>query len=155
MQPSPACFALARHYEGCKLTAYQDSGGTWTIGWGHTGQDVRPGLVWTQQQADTALSRDLSNAARWVETLTPGITLNQSQFDALTDFVFNEGAGHFATSTLLKCLKTGAMQNAGAQLLVWDYERQNGKEVQDENLEARRKDELALFDPSYDAGDMD
>lgn len=50
--------ALIHSFEGCKLNAYQDSGGVWTIGFGHTGPDVHPGLVWTQQQADDALALD-------------------------------------------------------------------------------------------------
>ena len=50
--------ALIHSFEGCKLTAYQDSGGIWTIGYGHTGPDVHAGLVWTQQQADDAFAKD-------------------------------------------------------------------------------------------------
>ena len=46
--------------ESCRLDAYQDSLGIWTIGWGHA--HVAPGTVWTQQQADTTLDADLFNA---------------------------------------------------------------------------------------------
>ena len=28
--------ALIKRFEGCRLTAYQDSVGVWTIGYGHT-----------------------------------------------------------------------------------------------------------------------
>lgn len=45
--------------EGLRLHAYQDSGGVWTIGWGHTGPDVHEGLVWTRAQALAALREDL------------------------------------------------------------------------------------------------
>ena len=37
-------------FEGEKLTAYQDSGGVWTIGIGHT-KDVQPGQRITHEQA--------------------------------------------------------------------------------------------------------
>jgi len=58
---------LIRSEEGCVLTAYPDpasplakhtgtSGAPWTIGYGHTGADVRPGTVWTRKQAEDALS---------------------------------------------------------------------------------------------------
>lgn len=46
--------------ESCKLIAYQDSLGVWTIGWGHA--DVPPGTVWTQDQADGQLDRDIESA---------------------------------------------------------------------------------------------
>jgi GH24 family phage-related lysozyme (muramidase) len=51
--------------EGCKLAAYQDPLGFWTIGWGHLiPPNVEPeGLVWTQQQADDQLVKDLESAA--------------------------------------------------------------------------------------------
>ena len=38
--------------EGCRLGAYQDTGGVWTIGYGVTGPEIGPGVVWTQRQAD-------------------------------------------------------------------------------------------------------
>jgi lysozyme len=33
---------MTEEFEGCSLTSYQDSGGVWTIGWGHT-TGVAPG----------------------------------------------------------------------------------------------------------------
>lgn len=51
--------ALTREFEGCRLEAYQDQGGVWTIGYGHTGPDVHEGLTWTQEQADEAQKKDL------------------------------------------------------------------------------------------------
>ena len=45
---------LTEQFEGCKLTAYPDpatGGDPWTIGYGHTGNDVYPGLTITQEQA--------------------------------------------------------------------------------------------------------
>jgi len=49
--------------EGLRLTAYQDSGGVWTIGWGHTGPEVHEGLVWTREQCAAALKHDLEGSA--------------------------------------------------------------------------------------------
>lgn len=43
---------------GAAREAYDDGGGVWTIGWGHTGRDVRPGLRWTQLRCDAALMDD-------------------------------------------------------------------------------------------------
>jgi GH24 family phage-related lysozyme (muramidase) len=36
MQTSDKGIALIKQFEGCKLTAYQDSVGVWTIGYGWT-----------------------------------------------------------------------------------------------------------------------
>ena len=35
-----AGIALIKEFEGCKLEAYPDFGGIWTIGYGHTGPGV-------------------------------------------------------------------------------------------------------------------
>ena len=51
---------LIKAHEGCRLKSYPDpgSGGDpWTIGYGHTGPEVVPGLTITQEQADGASPR--------------------------------------------------------------------------------------------------
>ena len=45
---------LLKHFEGCELSAYQDSVGVWTIGYGHT-KGVVPGMTITQGQAEQML----------------------------------------------------------------------------------------------------
>jgi lysozyme len=49
--------ALIASWEGCRLTAYQDSGGVWTIGFGHTA-GVEPGDTCTPEQAAQWLAVD-------------------------------------------------------------------------------------------------
>nr|WP_205208480.1 hypothetical protein [Chromobacterium haemolyticum] len=48
---------LIQQFEGLRLKAYQDAVGVWTIGYGHTGPDVTPGLVITQAQRRAAGAR--------------------------------------------------------------------------------------------------
>jgi lysozyme len=91
---------LAKQFEGCKLEAYQDLAGIWTIGYGHSGKDVYEGLVWTQQQADDALLHDINAARALLEMYSPNLA--NGALDALTDFVFNLGIGNYRTSTLCK-----------------------------------------------------
>jgi lysozyme len=50
--------ALIRVFEGIRLTAYQDSGGVWTIGIGHTGPEVVAGLTITADQAAELFATD-------------------------------------------------------------------------------------------------
>ena len=115
--PSQAAIDLVKASEGLRLEAYQDAGGVWTIGYGHT-RDVQPGDVITQQQADDFLQADLAEAAEAVASLVK-VPLNQGQFDALCDFVFNLGEGDLERSTLLRLLNAGNYQAAAQQFRVW------------------------------------
>jgi GH24 family phage-related lysozyme (muramidase) len=47
-------FKLLTSFEGCKLRAYDDGGGVWTIGYGHT-KGVVEGMTITQAQAEQFL----------------------------------------------------------------------------------------------------
>ncbi len=64
MPLTPDGWTLLKKWEGCRLNAYPDpaSGGApWTIGYGHTGAGVVPGLTITQEQAEASGSiRSLS-----------------------------------------------------------------------------------------------
>ena len=132
--------ALTEQFEGLRLTAYQDSVAVWTIGYGHTGSDVRPGLTITQEQASALLQQDVAGAVAAVNRLVT-VTLTQNQFDALVDFTFNEGQGNLASSTLLRELNAGNTAGAAAQFLVWVY----AGGVQLPGLVKRRQAEAALF----------
>ena len=145
MEPSGACRSLIKRSEECRLKAYRDPGGTLTIGWGHTGGDVKIGMTITQAWADWLFERDIKKAAKAVLELSTGINLTQGMLDGLTDFVFNEGAKRLETSTLLKKLKAGDIIGAADEFLRWDYEKVDGQEQQDANLETRRQAERALF----------
>lgn len=50
--------ALITVFEGERLTAYQDSGGVWTIGIGHTGPDVTPDLKITHELSMALFAKD-------------------------------------------------------------------------------------------------
>ena len=115
-----AGLSLTEQCEGCVLTAYQDQVGVWTIGYGHTGPDVQPGLTITEQQAEDLLTGDVGSAASCVNRVVE-IELQQDEFDALTDFVFNLGAGAFEGSTLLRELNAGDFAAAAAQFDLWDH----------------------------------
>jgi lysozyme len=132
--------ALTKSFEGCRLKAYPDEGGVWTIGFGDTGTDIVRGTVWTQAQCDLALSARLTefqaNVNRWVTW-----PINQNQNDALVDWDYNDGEGALEKSTLLKKLNQGDIHGAEEQFLLWDHV--NGKVSQD--LLKRRKAEMALF----------
>lgn len=131
--------ALTESFEGCRLVAYQDSGGIWTIGYGHT-KDVHVGMTCSQPQAEQWLLADVSDATTAVNRLVH-IALSQEEFDALVDFVFNVGIGNFAGSTLLKLLNAHDLQGAIDEFDKWD--RAAGVEVA--GLLRRRQAERAMF----------
>jgi len=117
---SKSGLALTQQFEGLRLTAYQDSVGKWTIGYGHTGPDVHSGLTITQMQAETLLLKDVAAAAASVNRLVK-VPLTQNEFDALVDFVFNLGKGKLAKSTLLRDLNAGNFAGAAAEFQKWDH----------------------------------
>lgn len=84
------------------LSAYLDSAGKPTIGWGHTA-NVSLGDTCTMDQANTWLDADLAWACASVEA-NVGAALNDNQFAALVWFAFNVGKAGFETSTLVKRL---------------------------------------------------
>jgi lysozyme len=113
-------FKLLTSFEGCKLHAYDDGGGVWTIGYGHT-KGVFSGMPMTQAEAEDCLRTDLEKFESYVEDAVQ-VELNDSQFSALVCFCFNVGPGSdgFGGSTLLKQLNTGDYQAAANQFLVWN-----------------------------------
>ena len=50
---------LIKHFEGLRLEAYKCPGNTYTIGYGHTGEDVYPGMTITEKQAEEYLIEDM------------------------------------------------------------------------------------------------
>ena len=58
MNISEEGISLIKNYEGCKLEAYQDSVGVWTIGYGHT-KDVKDGDKINQDEAEHLLQEEM------------------------------------------------------------------------------------------------
>ena len=79
---------LIKYFEGCELKAYQDSGGIWTIGYGHT-KSVSEGNIITQEQADDYLLQDLANAEHRVHIYVTKTDLQQCQLDSLISQAYN------------------------------------------------------------------
>ena len=134
-----AGLALIKAQEGLRLEAYPDDGGVWTIGYGHT-KGVKPGDAISSAQAEMLLEADLAAAERAVSDLVR-VALTDNQFAALVDFVFNEGEGAFAASTLLRKLNEGGHALVPACLKSWIFDK--GRVVP--GLVKRRAAEAALW----------
>lgn len=118
MNYSDAGLDLTEESEGCRLVAYQDSVGVWTIGYGHT-KGVHAGMTCTQEQAEAWLREDIASAIADVNRLVK-VPLTQGEFDALVDFDFNLGGGALRGSTLLRLLNEGDHASAAEQFERWD-----------------------------------
>lgn len=143
MIPSRDAYQLIKAYEGLRLAAYQDSGGKWTIGWGHTG-DVSPGMTITQHQAEALLALDISTAAQAVSR-SVRVALTQAMFDALVSFTFNLGPGRLWDSTLLARINVRDYAGAAKEFARWTKGRHKGKKVVLSGLVKRREAERELF----------
>ena len=137
---SPIGLAMLKTFEALRLKAYQDVKGVWTIGYGHTGPEVVPSLIWTQPQALVALDEDVSWAVKAVGDSVK-VPLLQNQFDALVSFTFNVGPSAFKGSTLLIVLNEADFVGAGEQFGKWVY----AGDLISSGLVNRRKAEAAMF----------
>lgn len=121
---TPAGLARLKMDEGCRLAAYQDTRGIWTIGYGST-CDVRPGDEWTQVQADTQLMVDVQSAeARLSADLPWFAALDPVRQDVLVNIAFNVGVhGLLGWPTTLSYFRAGAWESAAHALETegaWD-----------------------------------
>jgi lysozyme len=104
MRASQTLIDAIKKFESCVLTAYQDSVGVWTIGYGHT-EGVKKGDRITLYQAEKFLKDDLAkfepvaNKCKHIAT--------QGQYDAVLDFIYNCGPKNWESSTLKKYIEGG------------------------------------------------
>ena len=110
MRVSDICFEKIKEFEGLRTEAYFCPGGVLTIGYGHTGPDVRHGDVISKYWAEHLLKADLYDTEKAVDKL--GVARTQGQFDALVSFAFNLGFYKLKTSSLLKTIKDGGSMHA-------------------------------------------
>ena len=144
MQISGKGLSLIKQFEDCRLSAYQDSVGVWTIGYGWTqpvgGVPVGSGMIITQATADNLLVSGVVQYVNGVDRLVR-VVLNQNQFDALVGFAYNIGVGALESSTLLKKLNAGDYRGAADEFPKWN--KAGGKVLN--GLVKRREAERALF----------
>lgn len=130
--------SLIQKFEGCRLTAYQDSIGLWTIGYGHTA-GVSEGQTITLAQACAFLKADCTTAENAVNRYGDKYHWNQNQFDALVSFTFNCGSRSLRT-----LLNNGQRTVSEISAKIPAYNKAGGKVLK--GLVRRRAAEKELFD---------
>lgn len=147
MKVSKTGLDLIKSFEGCKLTAYKDSVGVYTIGWGTTNADfnitqtkIMPGLVITQAKADEWLEKSVNNKyAPLVSKYDSKYHWNQNQFDALVSFAYNIGSIDQLTANGTRTVKQISEK-------ILNYNKAGGKVLA--GLTKRRQAEQKLFNTS-------
>ncbi len=148
---------LLRRFEGLELAAYADpasrmgvwlklhkgqaytgpldDGKPWTIGYGATGPDINPGVVWTRAQAEADLARRVGVLVDRVGALVKRPTADGA-VAALVSLAYNIGCPkpclapppgevecgvcRFRRSSTLRLLNDGSLRAAGDAFLLWD-----------------------------------
>lgn len=137
--------ALIKRYEGLALEAYRCPASILTIGYGHTGSDVREGMVITPGEAERFLLADLARFENGVSAILGLTPTTPDQYSALVSFAFNLGLHSLLKSTLMKKHKARDYQAAADQFRSWNKARVNGHLVPLAGLTARREAERKLY----------
>lgn len=103
--------------EGCRLHAYEDTVGVWTIGYGHA--HVPPGTTWSQEQCDGQLVADVSHVKQSLDVhLSWWRNLDDVRQDVIANMAFNLGVSGLLTfKTTLAHIRIGEWAKASSGLL--------------------------------------
>ena len=127
---------LIKKYEWCRLTSYICPAGVLTIGYGHTGKDVKPNQTISKKKAINLLKKDLARFERHVQSYNYIYEWTDNEFSALVSFAFNIG-------NIDQLTAYGTRTRSQIRSAMVKYVKANGKTLA--GLVKRRKAELKLF----------
>lgn len=109
-----------RRHEGCRLKAYRDTVGVWTIGYGHTGPEVKEGLEISQEQADDWLVEDVEEAICDAKAVVASFdALDFARKTVMVNMAFNLGRKKLSTfHATLAAVNAGDYQSAALHMLA-------------------------------------
>jgi lysozyme len=118
--------------EGLRSEAYPDplSGGDpWTIGYGHTGPEVHAGLIWNEEQCESALLEDIVEHEEGLDTEIPWWRgLDDLRQDVLSNMAFNLGVGgRLGFPAMLAATQAGDYATAADEMLDSQWADQVGQ----------------------------
>lgn len=164
MKLKPEVLKMLKHHEGVKNKPYLCPAHIWTIGVGHVlyqeqiklpmvrkegysgkirkefPMKIEDFRIWTMDEIDDLLTKDLETFTRGVVRLTNG-RFTDGQFGALVSFAFNVGLGNLQRSTLRMKHNRGDFDGAANEFLKWS--KAGGRVLP--GLLKRRQDERALY----------
>ena len=106
-----------KRQEGLRLTAYQDTLGNWSVGYGHT--PAFPGQTITEAEADSWLMQDLNSAQTDLLTALPWcFSLSVPRYCVLWNMTFNMGIDHLLEFRLmLEAVRNANYPEAAKQMM--------------------------------------
>lgn len=135
------CSTIAR-FEGCRLVAYQDDVGVWTVGYGET-LGVAEGMVWTQEQADAQLERRAFYFLMQAYASCPSLkTEPDDRVVACVSLEYNIGRAAFAASSVNRKTRRKDYTGAASSFMLWN---KAGGRV-DKGLTYRRGEERKIYE---------
>lgn len=131
------------------ITQKELSSGLLTI----NGESIKWKNGLTRQQCIDLLKQDLTNVTDNINKVVSPVmknSLSQNKIDALIIFAFNIGNNGFNSSTLLKKLNDGNLNEIPAELMKWTKETKTNKfglktKVESKGLVNRRSREVKLW----------
>jgi len=135
--------------ESCRLKAYKDQAGVWTIGYGTTryypmGKIIEGDII-DQNRADSLLMMECDGIGRKIEDLL-NVKLKQCQYDALISFIYNVGMTAFKNSTLRILINQNSEEDKiREQFMRWSKIHRDGALIVSNGLRFRRKRESDLY----------
>ena len=141
---SDKCLNLVKEFEGCKLTAYRDEVGVWTIGYGITNSDfkitkkiIRKGMKISKATAEKWLEESLNKKyLPLVLEYDKQYNWDQNELDALVSFCYNIGS-------IKQLTADGTRSKTVVASKILQYNKAGGKVYR--GLTRRRKAERELF----------
>jgi GH24 family phage-related lysozyme (muramidase) len=135
---------LIARFESCRLSAYQDSAGIWTIGYGHT-YGVRASATCSQEQADRWLDNEVLLTENAVRGALGSVPTTDNQLAAMVSLAYNIGIGAFRGSSVRRLHVAGHFTSAANAFLPWDRIHVDGQLVTLPGLLNRRVAERNLY----------
>lgn len=128
--------SIIKESEGLSLKAYKCPAGVWTIGYGHTGRDVKKGMVITEEKATDLLRSDIARFERDVSYYNKIYMFTNNEFSALVSFAYNIGS-------IAGLTKAGTRSKEQIADKMLEYCYASGKKLN--GLYTRRQKERRLF----------
>lgn len=128
--------SIIKESEGLSLKAYKCPAGVWTIGYGHTGRDVKKGMVITEEKATDLLRSDIARFERDVSYYNKIYKFTNNEFSALVSFAYNIGS-------IAGLTKAGTRSKEQIANKMLEYCYASGKKLN--GLYTRRQKERRLF----------
>ena len=135
----------ARQLPDGRCQAYPDpatKGPPWTIGFGTTGPDVKPGVTWSRAYAEQRCDAHLIEfALGLIEQSHALVDATPQRFAAILSFAYNCGLRNYRISTLRKRVNERDWDSAAREMLKWD--KAAGKRMK--GLTQRRQAESVML----------